>query len=149
MSFTTHTPSGGGGCNCDPTSRLITNQVNGSAGDTLSFWQETIGAAFDSGGNAAWRLYMNYSGQSSGASGSLSVAFALYTDQGEYRYKGSASLSDLSRGTEGSYIYRYSGSYELISGPSADESVPRGGSLSAAMLWWGDRSTLYKAVIAI
>jgi hypothetical protein len=92
---------------------------------------------------------MNYNGSSNGPSGSLSMTFSLYTDLGEYRYKATADLNEISKAQDGTYTYVYSGSYQLVSGPSSAENVPQHGQLGATLSWWSDGTTLYDAAFSL
>lgn len=135
-------------CRCDlQPSQTGETSVTGKPGDNVQFEQAAQGPAYDAEGDPAWGLNINYTGRTSGNSGSLTINFSLSVQGDVYTYTANIPLSKMIRTADG-WTYRFDGTYEFSGGPSGTDPIPRSGSVSADVKFWSD-GTLYRSEFSI
>ena len=148
MTFAAGIPGSGACTDCPPNSQLISSDVSGQAGQSLSISQVAEGSALDSQGNAAWKAYIQYWGSTDGTAGSLNYEFRLDGADGWNAYSGGAALSSVERSADGGYVYTFMGSYHLDQ-PTSDASVPQAGTMEVRFRVWPDGTSLYATDITL
>ncbi|MCA1572552.1 MAG: RNA polymerase sigma factor [Chloroflexi bacterium] len=100
------------------------------------FSQSASGSA-SAAGELSYGLQLTHSGNAQGHE----VSVWLYTDDGAYELKGTGGLTNSMQTDWGGWSNTYSGSYELVSGPKADGSMPTSGTYTVTVVgsWRQDR----------
>jgi hypothetical protein len=148
MNFTAGTAWAGSCADCPAGASLVSSNVSGTAGESVSIAQVAQGSALDSTGRPAWRTYVQYWGSADGTNGQLQYQFRLQTAQGWYTYSGGAVLMSVQSSADGGYIYAFSGGYHLDDAPGT-EPMPHQGSLQILVHFWPDGTSLYATDIAL
>lgn len=148
MTFTAGTIGAGSCTDCPSNAQLISSDVSGTAGKSLSITQVAQGSALDSQGNPAWKAYIQYWGSTDGAAGSLNYEFRLEGAKGWNQYSGGAALGSMEKTADGGYVYTYEGSYHLDQ-PTGDANVPQAGTMQVQFRIWPDGTSLYATDITL
>lgn len=130
-------------CGCSSESGLLSSASSGSAETQISFSQEAYGHAADGEGDAAWRLWIEYSGSAEWLrNGELNSRF--YLDSGGHWYKASSTLVESKRAADDSFAFIFEGRYERVEDATGD-GFPRSGIFRAMIHYWRDAQTLYRS----
>ncbi len=95
MNFTAGTAWDGACGDCPAAAWLVSSQVSGTAGQSVTIAQVAEGSALDSLGHPSWKVYLQYWGSADGDSGQLQYQFKLATTEGWYTYSGAAVLTSI------------------------------------------------------
>jgi RNA polymerase sigma-70 factor, ECF subfamily len=135
-------------CSCDATPELVSSSLNGEVGDDVTFAQTVRGAALDGQGDPAWPFYLDLSGSAGSSGGQIHYGFQLTSLAGIYSYEGSAVLADVVANDDGSYLYRFVGTYQVGPDPRPVAGIPERGFMAASIGVWPD-GTIYLGSFAL
>jgi RNA polymerase sigma factor (sigma-70 family) len=124
---------------CDCTSvRSIDNEVSGTPGQKVSWYQYARGPVRDAEGEVAWSIAIKHWATVRPGAGTMDVRFTIRTDEGAFLYTGFANLSEAIHNGEGGYSYRFAGSFRATSSIPEKVAAPRQGQLTAQVALWTD-----------
>lgn len=130
----------------------IDSKVDGEVGRNFVFSQATSGSFTDLSGTED-DLYVEYWGSAGGDSGTASTWIFVDTSDGRYRYDGSLTLSAATLSDDGTWTYIFTGAYQLTVGPElppeSDRVMPQQGTVTLAIRFWSDQTTLYDASLSL
>ncbi len=127
-------------CEC-PAPTLTSSRIEQSDGG-FSFSQVVTGGARDSNGDPTWPFYLIQNGQVGPEGGSLEYRFNLSSAGGEFLYGGAAALAETTAAEDGSVLYRFEGTFDLLSPTSPFAGLPWRGAVSVTIGVWAD-GTIY------
>lgn len=138
------------GCGCGPM-KLVSENVYGEAGKSVTFQQTAEGAAPDtSGSEGAWSVKVGLFGSAQGTAGTGGFFLYVYQDDRYYEYEAVGQLSAVAQLENGGYRYAYSGTYHLLTTPDeGDEPVLREGTFTFSVDFWVDGTSLYQAQLSL
>jgi hypothetical protein len=113
--------------------------------DGMYSYSQTAQGTASSAGTPSYGLWLQHS---SSNVQDQRVEFALYTEQGAYRYSASGALTSVERTEWGGWIYRYAGTYSL-SGRPANEIMPTEGSYTAEVAFSVNRSEIVSTTFSV
>ena len=148
MNFTAGTAWAGSCADCSADASLVSSNVSGTAGESVSIAQVAQGSALDPQGHPSWKVYLEYWGSAEGDSGQLQYQFRLAGAQGWYSYSGAAVLTSIDASDDDGYVYTFAGGYQLNAGPGA-EPMPHHGSLQIQLHFWPDGTSLYATDVSL
>ena len=130
----------------------IDSRVDGEVGRNFVFSQATSGSFTDHSGTEDG-LYVEYWGSAGGDSGTASTWIFVDTSDGRYRYDGSLTLSAATLADDGTWTYIFTGAYQLTAGPElppeSDRVMPQQGTVTLAIRFWSDQTSLYDASLSL
>ena len=147
MTFTAGITASGSCADCPASPSLVSSEVSGVPGQSITLAQVAQATALDSSGRPAWKLYLEYWGSAEATAGHLQYQFKLDTAGGWLSYSGVATLNAEVATAEGGYLYTFMGGYQLL-GASGSEVVPQQGSMQVQLRFWPD-GTLYATDITL
>jgi hypothetical protein len=132
-------------CDCDGTSRVQT-QASPLEGGGLRFSQVVNGAAVDAAGEVTWPFYLLQegsivrlpNGEIDPAASLLEYRFGLESGAGTHLYYGAAALTEAVTNDDGSTLYRFEGTFNLMEPETAAPGLPSQGSVTATIGVWQD-----------
>lgn len=130
-------------CACDGSSATTAPRVDRTGEDSFTFSQGIRGGASDSEGDLAWPFSLLQWGQVGPEGGRIEYRFGLTSVAGLFRYQGVGSLAETVRNEDGSALYRFEGTFELVDSSAAPApGLPIRGFVSIRIGVWQD-GTIY------
>jgi hypothetical protein len=135
-------------CGCDTASASPLARVEATDGGGFTFAKQIRGAARDAGGDASWLYSLSQWGDVNGPDGHLEFRFRLTSAAGVFLYYGSGTLAEVVASGDGAAVYRFEGTFELLTPQVAATGLPTRGFVSATLGVWQD-GTIYTGSFAL
>jgi RNA polymerase sigma-70 factor (ECF subfamily) len=134
-------------CSCPPTGELVGSQLD-RAQDGFTFSQSIRGGTRDSAGDLTWPFSLLLWGEVRSEAGQVDFRLTLTSGAGNYLYRGSGILAEVSELEDGAAEYRFDGTFERTNGRQPVAGLPSRGFVSATLRVWPD-GTIYAGSLAL
>jgi RNA polymerase sigma factor (sigma-70 family) len=135
-------------CACDGSSTASGSRIQQLAEGGFSFAQVIRGGAGEAGGDIAWPFSLQQWGQVGPLEGQIDYRFRLTSSAGVFLYYGSGVLAEMTPGDDGSTMYRFEGTFDLVTTRTVSPGLPSRGFASITMGVWQD-GTIYAGSLAL
>ena len=135
-------------CVCDGSSNALGSRVQQLAEGGFSFAQVVRGGAGDAGGDVAWPFSLQQWGRIGASEGQIDYHFRLTSSAGVFLYYGSGVLAETVQNDDGSAMYRFEGTFDLMTTQTVSPGLPSRGFTSITMGVWQD-GTIYVGSLAL
>jgi hypothetical protein len=135
-------------CACDSSSVASGSRIQKLDDGGFSFSQVIRGGASDAGGDVAWPFSLQQWGDVGTTDGRIDYRFRLTSSTGVFLYYGSGVLAETTQNEDGSAMYRFEGTFELLMNKTVIPGLPSRGFVSLTIGVWQD-GTIYTGSFAV
>ena len=135
-------------CACDGSSTASSSRIERLAEGAFGFSQVIQGGARDASGDQTWPFSLQQWGEVGPSAGRVDYRFRLTSAAGVFLYYGSGSLAETTQNEDGSTMYRFEGTYDLLSSQAVAPGLPSRGFGSLTIGVWQD-GTIYTGSFAL
>jgi RNA polymerase sigma-70 factor (ECF subfamily) len=134
-------------CDC-PATTLSSSQIRPADDGGFAFSTIIAGGALDGDGDPTWPFYLVQEGSIGPDGGSVEYRLNLTSAAGDFLYHGAAALAETTVADDGSTLYRFEGTFDLLNPTTPYAGLPWRGSVSITLGVWAD-GTVYTGSFAL